>query len=385
MLIAEIANRTELSAVITSELRESYGIKYRREKNHHHQKVLQVCFWQFLLIFKSNEIYKLKNIFFLFVDVWNDRMLELKFFLFQANKVNHGKIFNTHLAQLQLTDVVLTNGGITQIPVFVSDACQCILEQVTTEGLFRKAGSAARQREIKVIQTSNVYASIQFIRLWMCVQKLPEQNTLTLTMIWLKLWQSCKRHFNQKFWHRVLTIIFIPFQAHLDSGLRLEKNHHVIDVANVLKLFFRELPEPLLPPGNTQETILRSLLNKSNEVEVLMLTCLLLPPLSLNILMFFMQFLHTISMHSDANKMTIENLAIIFAPGLMPLTEMIGQRLNCHVKIIEMLIRNSNRIGMVPKSILDKMNHSAPIADDQNTDVVDKKKKKRRSGSLTSK
>lgn len=179
--------------------------------------------------------------------------------------------------------------------------------------------------------------------------------------------------------------IFISFQAHLDSGLRLQKNHHVIDVANVLKLFFRELPEPLLPPGNIQETILRSLLIKSNEVEVLMLTCLLLPPLSLNILMFFMQFLHTISVHSDANKMTIENLAIIFAPGIMPLTEMIGQRLNCHVKIIEMLIRHSNRIGLVPKSILDKLNHSAPIADEQNADTVDKKKKKRRSGSLTSK
>lgn len=89
-------------------------------------------------------------------------------------------------------------------------------------------------------------------------------------------------------------------------------------------------------------------------------------------------------MHSDANKMTIENLAIIFAPGIMPLTEMIGQRLNCHVKIIEMLIRNSNRIGIVPKSIMDKLNHCAPTADEQNIDIVDKKKKKRRSGSLTS-
>lgn len=171
----------------------------------------------------------------------------------------------------------------------------------------------------------------------------------------------------------------------MDSGFRLEKNHHVIDVANVLKLFFRELPEPLLPPGNIQETILRSLLNKSNEIEVVMLTCLLLPPLSLNILMFFMQFLHTISKHSDANKMTIENLAIIFAPGIMPLTEMIGQRLNCHVKIIEMLIRNSNRIGMVPKTILDKLNQSAPVSEEQNSEMVDKKKKKRRSGSLTRK
>lgn len=174
-------------------------------------------------------------------------------------------------------------------------------------------------------------------------------------------------------------------QAHLDAGFRLEKNHHVIDVANVLKLFFRELPEPLLPPGNLQETILRSLLIKSHEVDVLMLTCMLLPPLSLNVLMFFMQFLHTISTHSDANKMTIENLAIIFAPGIMPLTEMIGQRLNCHVKIIEMLIRNSNRIGLVPKTILDKISHSVPAAtDEQSAETADKKKKKRRSGSLTS-
>lgn len=171
----------------------------------------------------------------------------------------------------------------------------------------------------------------------------------------------------------------------MDAGFRLEKHHHVIDVANVLKLFFRELPEPLLPPGTIQETILRSLLIKTNEIEVLMLTCLLVSPLSLNILMFFMQFLHTISMHSDANKMTIENLAIIFAPGIMPLTEMIGQRLNCHVKIIEMLIRHSNRIGVVPKTIVAKLNQSAaPIADEQNPDAMDKKKKKRRSGSLTS-
>lgn len=43
MLIAEIANRAELTAVVTSELREIYGIKHRREKNHH-QKVLQVCY-----------------------------------------------------------------------------------------------------------------------------------------------------------------------------------------------------------------------------------------------------------------------------------------------------------------------------------------------------
>jgi len=40
MLIGD--NKADLSLVVTSELREIYGIKYRKEKNH--QKVLQVTF-----------------------------------------------------------------------------------------------------------------------------------------------------------------------------------------------------------------------------------------------------------------------------------------------------------------------------------------------------
>jgi hypothetical protein len=36
-------------------------------------------------------------------------------------------------------------------------------------------------------------------------------------------------------------------QAFLDSSKKFGPEHHVIDVANVLKMFFRELPEPLIP------------------------------------------------------------------------------------------------------------------------------------------
>jgi Rho GTPase-activating protein 11 len=56
---------------------------------------------------------------------------------------------------------------------------------------------------------------------------------------------------------------------------------------------------------------------------VILLTLLLLPPLSLNTLAYFMRFLHTVAEHSDRNKMTKEKLAIIIAPNLMPVTEMI--------------------------------------------------------------
>lgn len=67
----------------------------------------------------------------------------------QDKHVNH-KVFQVPLNQTELVDVVLTNGCIVQIPVFVADACQRIQEHIQTEGLFRKAGSTARQREIRV-------------------------------------------------------------------------------------------------------------------------------------------------------------------------------------------------------------------------------------------
>lgn len=59
-------------------------------------------------------------------------------------------IFRTPMCLLEQTDVVLANGRVVQIPTFVADACSRILEQVETEGLFRKAGSFSRQKEICV-------------------------------------------------------------------------------------------------------------------------------------------------------------------------------------------------------------------------------------------
>lgn len=102
-----------------------------------------------------------------------------------------------------------------------------------------------------------------------------------------------------------------------------------------------------------------------------------------------MQFLNTVSLHSDANKMSVENLAIIFAPGLMPISEMIGQRLNYHVKSIQLLIENAFDIGAIPKAIAEKVNNLNNVISVEpsvtSISVTDKKKKKRRSGSLTRK
>lgn len=70
-------------------------------------------------------------------------------FLFNQLKTSH-KIFNVHLKDLDYSDVMLSNGNLCRVPTFLVNICDRILQDVEIEGLFRKAGSAARQREIRV-------------------------------------------------------------------------------------------------------------------------------------------------------------------------------------------------------------------------------------------
>lgn len=139
------------------------------------------------------------------------------------------------------------------------------------------------------------------------------------------------------------------------------KTHHVIDVANVVKYFFRELPEALIS-ANIQDTFLQSFLKRENYIEALLLSCLLLPSITRNTLSFFMQFLYTVSLNQNFNKMSIENLAIIFTPSIMPYPNIKSLRFSNHVKIITLLIKNANGIGLLPKSIESKMRGSSSLS-----------------------
>lgn len=78
------------------------------------------------------------------------------------------------------------------------------------------------------------------------------------------------------------------FQLLLDAGCNLDENHHEIDVANVLKTFLRELPEPLIP-YNFHELFLRCVSLDSNKIDAVLLACLLLPTEHLNALAYLMQ------------------------------------------------------------------------------------------------
>lgn len=60
------------------------------------------------------------------------------------------KIFGVSLKELEFTEEKLSNGSSCRIPIFVADACSRIMEHIEVEGLFRKAGSTVRQKEIRV-------------------------------------------------------------------------------------------------------------------------------------------------------------------------------------------------------------------------------------------
>lgn len=121
------------------------------------------------------------------------------------------------------------------------ELCTFILSKAETEGLFRKAGSKSRQNEIKVV----IYFLVSHIEK-----------------------------------------VFIP-QLLLEAGCGLGDDHHEVDVANVLKTFLRELPEPLIP-YSFHEVFLRCLLHE-NKTDLVLLVCLLLPMEYLNTLAYLMQ------------------------------------------------------------------------------------------------
>lgn len=232
------------------------------------------------------------------------------------------RVFNVPLQHLQLTDAILVNGGVVQVPHFISDSCQKILDHAETEGIFRKAGSAQRLKEIR---------------------------------------------------------------AGLEQGKPVSRSLNVIDLGDVLKSFFRDLPDPLLAPGACQEMLLRCVLlpQETEQVRALLLTCLLLPQVTLSTLAFFMQFLHKIASQCKVNRMTTQNLAIVFTPSLMPLTENFNSiRLSNHVKVIEILIEHSKDIGVLPQPLIDQLSVqlAAPRAKDGKAAT---KSKKRRSSSMT--
>ncbi|CAB1314516.1 unnamed protein product [Coregonus sp. 'balchen'] len=91
---------------------------------------------------------------------------------------------------------------------------------------------------------------------------------------------------------------------------------HVITGA--LKLFFRELPEPLVPYGfftDIVETIKMSdYLDKVDRLKWLVLS---MPPPNHDTMRFMFSHLKRVMEHADSNRMSTQNIGIVFGPTLM--------------------------------------------------------------------
>ncbi|XP_071951332.1 rho GTPase-activating protein 7-like isoform X2 [Antedon mediterranea] len=93
------------------------------------------------------------------------------------------------------------------------------------------------------------------------------------------------------------------------------------DVADMLKQYFRELPEPLLT-SKLHDTFLSifTSMPKDQRLSALQAAVMLLPDENREVLQSLVLFLSDIATHSQTNQMTPYNLAVCFAPSLFHLS-----------------------------------------------------------------
>ncbi|CAN0140396.1 unnamed protein product [Lampetra planeri] len=116
-------------------------------------------------------------------------------------------------------------------------------------------------------------------------------------------------------------------QRAFDCGERpsFDGSTDVHTVASLLKLYLRELPEPVVPFSAYGDFLAcAKLLNAKPEQGFLELSCRLqvLPPANYSLLRYICSFLDEVQSHAVVNKMSIQNLATVFGPNILrPKTE----------------------------------------------------------------
>nr|XP_014426469.1 rho GTPase-activating protein 36 [Pelodiscus sinensis] len=125
-------------------------------------------------------------------------------------------------------------------------------------------------------------------------------------------------------------LFFSKLREAFDRGFDvfLDDSHCVHDVAALLKEFFRDMPDSLIPRELYPAFVRTACLERGAQLSVLQLLVYLLPPCNSDTLYQLLQFLHTVAQHAQdstgpegqeipGNKMTVSNLATIFGPNLL--------------------------------------------------------------------
>ncbi|XP_019381382.1 PREDICTED: rho GTPase-activating protein 24 isoform X3 [Gavialis gangeticus] len=135
----------------------------------------------------------------------------------------------------------------------------------------------------------------------------------------------------------------LPGQANLVKELQdafdcgekpsFDSNTDVHTVASLLKLYLRELPEPVIPYAKYEDFLsCAKLLSKEEEtgLKELVKQVKSLPPVNFSLLKYICRFLDEVQSYSGVNKMSVQNLATVFGPNILrpkvedPLTIMEG-------------------------------------------------------------
>lgn len=99
------------------------------------------------------------------------------------------------------------------------------------------------------------------------------------------------------------------------------ESQQVYDIADAVKLYFRELPEPLLT-FKLSETfiVIFQTVSESMRADTLRKVILLLPDENRLALQSLVYFLYDVASHVASNQMSAQNLAVCFAPSLFQLS-----------------------------------------------------------------
>uniref|UniRef100_A0A4W5RBQ8 Rho GTPase activating protein 24 n=1 Tax=Hucho hucho TaxID=62062 RepID=A0A4W5RBQ8_9TELE len=122
----------------------------------------------------------------------------------------------------------------------------------------------------------------------------------------------------------------LPGQANLVKELQdafdcgekpsFDCNTDVHTVASLLKLYLRELPEPVIPFSKFDEFLsCTKLLSKDEEsgMKELKRQVECLPSVNYNLLQYICRFLDEVQSYSGVNKMSVQNLATVFGPNIL--------------------------------------------------------------------
>ncbi|XP_078386847.1 rho GTPase-activating protein 22 isoform X2 [Cetorhinus maximus] len=148
-------------------------------------------------------------------------------------------------------------------------------------------------------------------------------------------------------------------QDSFDCGEKplFDRNTDVHTVASLLKLYLRELPEPVIPFAKYEDFLsCAQLLAKDEEegVQELIKQVTNLPRANYNLLKYICRFLDEVQSYSGVNKMSVQNLATVFGPNILrpkledPVTIMEGTSLVQHLMTV--LISEHDRLFPISHS-----------------------------------